>query len=864
MRPHKSAKNELPYVRTKKSVLMKISDEASESKPMQVFDKVYESCGGVVGATSCGSVPRNIKQISNSKSVKKGASVVDPLFAVMEECKKEQSHANPFIRVVNAAPEPMCVLARDRQLTDMDRFCTDCDQFSIVGVDPTFNLGDFSVTVTTYRHLQLLHRLTKKNPVMLGPMLVHQNKTFESYHFLASSMVGLCPRLSSLMAFGSDGEKALGDAFSLQFRDASHLLCSLHVKERIKMKLRDLGITGEYIKLFLNDIFGLQQGSHLICGLVDSDSSEEFDEQLSNLADTWNEREMTAVTKSVPEFHTWFIKYQVSNMKSKMLKPLRKRIGLGDPPVPYTNNANESENAKIKSKVNYKKSELSVFCQKMKELVDEQTRNIERAFTMDSGPFVVSPGYVDVKENPQKWVKQSKAYKEKALNRLHKIPLLPLPKENPPTTSAPASSPPANSSENIPPLSVSWKDVGLSEVVYGGMWSKAAELVADETAITGAPGLRDSRMVISYSSPRNPHLVTMLGNGKITCNCTNYATKSLCSHVLATAQKNGVLKDLLGWHKDENKHPNLWSLARSSGVPKHPGDKPHKSKRKRSRVSLQPPKTSSKPFPPSTVGTPGNSPNPKRSSQSSDVLQADTHTNLSASFSSQRPTPVPSFESQPTSNHLHTYSPESFSSPGGSASGSEWPYPFTYGSFHPAYTSPPSWFHTPPTARYPFLPPLPSRFSPPYLGYNPEPNQSPSGSFSQPASSCSPISNVSRSPMPSPSVKGLFTLKFINCRISRCQGCKGLLRSPGTSSLPLPPHDLIVSRLECRPYMTPDKVVRVPKTASNAHYHLRMECLKAADPGFNSRCMSIPEDVKDKLSPQHEAFLSAFHSEGEF
>jgi hypothetical protein len=29
------------------------------------------SCGGVVGATSCGSVPRNIKQISNVKSVKK-------------------------------------------------------------------------------------------------------------------------------------------------------------------------------------------------------------------------------------------------------------------------------------------------------------------------------------------------------------------------------------------------------------------------------------------------------------------------------------------------------------------------------------------------------------------------------------------------------------------------------------------------------------------------------------------------------------------------------------------------------------------------------------------------------------------------
>ena len=46
----------------------------------------------------------------------------------------------------------------------------------------------------------------------------------------------------------------------------------------------------------------------------------------------------------------------------------------------------------------------------MKDLVDIQTRNVERAFTMDSGPFVVAPGYTDKRENPQKWVKQSKAY----------------------------------------------------------------------------------------------------------------------------------------------------------------------------------------------------------------------------------------------------------------------------------------------------------------------------------------------------------------------------------------------------------------------------------------------------------------------
>lgn len=217
--PHKNAKSGPSYIRTKKSDLLRIDNKAKESKPNDLCDKLYEDCGGVVDATSCGSVPRNVKQIANVKSkpaIKKEKNVPDPLFAVMEECKKEQSRADPFIRRVNAAPEAMCVLARDRQLNDMARFCNGDDQFSIVVIDPTFSLGEFSVTVTTYRHLQLVNRRTKKHPVLLGPMLVHENKTFQSYHYLASSMVSLCPQLCFLMAFGTDREKALGDAFTHQ------------------------------------------------------------------------------------------------------------------------------------------------------------------------------------------------------------------------------------------------------------------------------------------------------------------------------------------------------------------------------------------------------------------------------------------------------------------------------------------------------------------------------------------------------------------------------------------------------------------------------------------------------------------------
>ena len=71
----------------------------------------------------------------------------------------------------------------------------------------------------------------------------------------------------------------------------------------------------------------------------------------------------------------------------------------------------------------------------------------------------------------------------------------------------------------------------------------------------------------------------------MTCDCLNYKTKFLCSHVLAVAEKSTVLVDLIEWYTSTNQGPNLWSLARSFDAPKQPGAKPGGNGRKRSRLS---------------------------------------------------------------------------------------------------------------------------------------------------------------------------------------------------------------------------------------------------------------------------------------
>ena len=159
-----------------------------------------------------------------------------------------------FVRLVTGAPEPMTVLAFDWTLHDIRRFCTG-EQHTVLCVDPTFNLGDFSVTVTTYQHLMIVNS-SGRHPVLTGPMFIHQQKKFSSYHFFASTLVGLEPELCHLCVFGTDGEKALSNAFSAVFNDAIHLRCFLHFKGNLDDKLKKLGIPKTHRIEFLRDVFG--------------------------------------------------------------------------------------------------------------------------------------------------------------------------------------------------------------------------------------------------------------------------------------------------------------------------------------------------------------------------------------------------------------------------------------------------------------------------------------------------------------------------------------------------------------------------------------------------------------------------------
>ena len=212
-----------------------------------------------------------------------------------------------------------------------------------MGIDPTFNFGEFNVTSIAFRYLLLEHR-KGHSPIILGPILVHQQKKFSSYHFFASTLISLCPSLRNIQAFGSDGETALYQAFHVQLPEATHLRCFCHFRTNLATKLSSLGLRSDIINQYMKDIFGKTiAGVHEV-GLVDMANEEEFEHRIKSLHETWNQREMSVALHRSPVFFDWFVKEKSSDVKNSMLHPLRQAAGLDSPPSPYYTNTSESLN----------------------------------------------------------------------------------------------------------------------------------------------------------------------------------------------------------------------------------------------------------------------------------------------------------------------------------------------------------------------------------------------------------------------------------------------------------------------------------------------------------------------------------------
>lgn len=378
IQPHGNRKkSQEPYKRTQKSTIEMLQRALQSEPPRIAIDVVRERHGGITKATSSAAQPRNIEQTYNIKKTQTSSCHTinqDPYMQVILQCKEQaKDPSTQFIQHVKEAPKSAVVLATQQQLKDVIRFGTNPKKFCIFQVDETFNLGDFSVTSTTYEHLFLINKRSKTHPAMIGPLLVHQKRVKDSYKILPQVIAEKYPEFQNLRCIGTDGEKSLVQAYSDICKNAIHLRCFIHFKRNIEEKLKSIGIDEGNRKQILFDLFGKQIGSTLEEGIVDCDNIEEFTERFNSLKDVWFRRNGNKGT----EFHHWFESYKPQEMSQCMLKSIRISSGLGD--KAFTTNRIEAINSILKLETERKKMDVMEFVNCIHEVVKRQERNIEWA-----------------------------------------------------------------------------------------------------------------------------------------------------------------------------------------------------------------------------------------------------------------------------------------------------------------------------------------------------------------------------------------------------------------------------------------------------------------------------------------------------
>lgn len=153
IKSHGNSHTNDPYLRSSKSTVQSLKKMLKSERPKEAVEQVSKDRGGEMLADSAGSLPRNTQQaynfIKNQKST-------DPLYSLILESQNLQGNHDHFIREVKLAPEPCVVMGMDYQLAYLEAFCTSLNNHCVFGIDPTFDLGRFNLTVTTYKQLPLV------------------------------------------------------------------------------------------------------------------------------------------------------------------------------------------------------------------------------------------------------------------------------------------------------------------------------------------------------------------------------------------------------------------------------------------------------------------------------------------------------------------------------------------------------------------------------------------------------------------------------------------------------------------------------------------------------------------------------------
>ena len=492
--------------------------------PRDAISQCLEERGGITKLNSPADIPHNRQQVANYRSKYGNTGAHDELAILVHMANNSKDSDTAFVRSVSITPEKSVFCATDQQLKDVERFCTKSFKFCILGVDPTYNLGPCYATLTTYRHL-LLRTKDGEHPVMLGPLLLHTRKTYDSYFNLPSNMIKLNPLLNGILVTGTDSEENVFRPFSDLCSAVLNQYCSIHCYDNVKDKVKDVpSIERQQI---MKDLFGKTNLDTHIKGVVDAEGELEFGELLNNFCEKW---------AKFPNLIAYIVTEKEEVMKTSMRADVRSICGLGYPPKTYTQNANECMNRWVKDKLTKPLKSFSDVIKLIEEEVKRQTDQVSLSLS-GNGEWTLDPSL-----KGSKFDIGIKFYQKTSVQRRNFLKAFNEFVQEPPKDSRGGNTP------GTPTLSISANDSGLlfpPMEVLNEMFNKAAVLLENDNAIVRAPGVSEGLFFVVSNNANSPHKVAAVDKGRVSCDCTNFKSFKICRHSLAVAEREGKLGEFL-------------------------------------------------------------------------------------------------------------------------------------------------------------------------------------------------------------------------------------------------------------------------------------------------------------------------------
>ena len=199
------------------------------------------------------------------------------------------------------------------------------------------------------------------------------------------------------LVIGSDEERALMKAITTAFPEATHTLCTRHLRKNANQKLQDDAVNKQNRDILLGMIFGKD-------GIINADDTICYEQKCE---------EFKTYCQGVTEtFLSYFEKKMREPLKVKVNEPFRKNLISAE----WTNNNCESINHVLKLSVDWKSKSLLELTVTLERLVNGQYSDMCGAL-IGTGEFRLAQTHRQFQMTKTEWVEKTKDQRQKIFKK---------------------------------------------------------------------------------------------------------------------------------------------------------------------------------------------------------------------------------------------------------------------------------------------------------------------------------------------------------------------------------------------------------------------------------------------------------------